>query len=271
VGTAHVAPDDFVTTILDNLRKAGVQNTKKGERLVLDRLDPYPGQYLQAEGTYAEGGTTKRAAVCVGPEFGTVGPELLASAALEASQGVPFNLLLVCGFAFDPHVGENSLVIEKQFGRLRVLCVRINPDLAMGHELLKKTGAGNLFMVFGEPDVALQKQKDGNLVVEVRGVDVFDPTTGEIRSSGPDDIACWFIDTDYNGESFFVRHAYFLGGQEPYEKLKRALRAEIDEGEWSKLYSARSVPFEAPDKGKIAVKVINHYGDEVLRVYPVGK
>jgi adenine-specific DNA-methyltransferase len=265
------APTDFVTTILDNLRKAGVQNTRRGERLVFDRLDPYPGEYLQAEGTYTEGEKTKRVAVCVGPEFGTVGPELLAGAALEASKGVPFNLLLVCGFAFDPHVGENSLVIEKQFGRLRVLCVRMNPDLAMGDELLKKTGAGNLFMVFGEPDVAIERQKDGKLVAEVRGVDVFDPTTGEIRSSGPDDIACWFVDSDYNGESFFVRHAYFLGGQDPYEKLKRALRAEVDEGEWSKLYSARSVPFEAPRKGKVAVKVINHYGDEVLKVYPVGK
>ena len=265
------SPSDFVTTILDNLRKAGVQNTKRGERLIFDRLDAYPGEYLQAEGTYTEKGQTKRLAVCVGPEFGTVGPELLAGAALEASKGVPFNLLLVCGFAFDPHVGENSVVIEKQFGRLGVLCVRMNPDLAMGDELLKKTGAGNLFMVFGEPDVALEKQKDGKLVVEVRGVDVFDPTGGEIRSSGPDDIACWFIDTDYNGESFFVRHAYFLGAQEPYEKLKRALRAEIDEAEWSKLYSARSVPFDPPMKGKIAVKVINHYGDEVLKVYPVGK
>ncbi|MCI0459606.1 MAG: hypothetical protein L0Z62_21870, partial [Gemmataceae bacterium] len=265
----HTSPSDFVTTILDNLRKAGVQNTKKGERLVFDRLDPYPGEYLQAEGTYGEGGKSRRVAVAIGPEFGTVGPELLAGAALEASRGVPFDLLLVCGFAFDPHVSDNSLVIEKQFGRLRVLAVRMNPDLAMGDALLKKTGAGNLFLVFGEPDVTLTRQKDSKYVVEVRGVDVFDPTTGEIRSSGPNDIACWFLDTDYNGESFFVRHAYFLGGQEPYEKLKRALRAEIDEGAWSRLYSARSVPFEAPRKGKIAVKVINHYGDEVLKVYPV--
>jgi adenine-specific DNA-methyltransferase len=128
-------------------------------------------------------------------------------------------------------------------------------------------------MVFGEPDVILNKEKDGKLTVEVRGVDVFDPTTGEIRSSGPDDIACWFIDSDYNGESFFVRHAYFLtggnGDEGPYDKLKRALRADIDEAEWSKLYSAKSVPFEAPKKGKIAVKVINHYGDEVLKVYTV--
>jgi adenine-specific DNA-methyltransferase len=263
--------DDFVTTILDNLRKAGVQNTKRDERLVLDRLDPYPGEHLQAEGTYTENGKTMRVAVGIGPEFGTVGPEDLVSASLEASRGLPFDLLLLCGFAFDPHVAEDSLVVERRVGRLRVLLVRMNPDLAMGDELLKKTGAGNLFMVFGEPDVAVEKQKDGKLVVEVRGVDVFDPTSGEIRSSGPEDIACWLIDTDYNGESFFVRHAYFLGGQEPYEKLRRALRAEIDEAEWSRLYSARSVAFEAPQKGKIAIKVINHYGDEVLKVYPVGK
>ena len=114
-----------------------------------------------------------------------------------------------------------------------VLPTRMNPDLAMGDELLKKTGAGNLFMVFGEPDVEIKKQKDDTLIAEIKGVDVYDPTTGEIRSASTDDIACWFIDTDYNGESFFVRHAYFTGADEPYDKLKRALRAEIDEAAWS--------------------------------------
>jgi adenine-specific DNA-methyltransferase len=146
----------------------------------------------------------------------------------------------------------------------------MNPDLSMGDELLKKTGAGNLFMVFGEPDIRITTDDaDGNLTVEVKGVDVYDPTTGQIRSSATDDIACWFIDTDYNGESFFVRHAYFTGGDEPYEKLKRALRAEIDEGAWSTLYSTVSRPFASPETGKIAVKVINHYGDEVLKVFEV--
>jgi adenine-specific DNA-methyltransferase len=142
----------------------------------------------------------------------------------------------------------------------------------MGNELLKKTGAGNLFMVFGEPDIKISAADEGGeqrMVVEVRGVDVYDPTTGQIRSSSTDDIACWFIDTDYNGESFFVRHAYFTGGDEPYEKLKRALRAEIDEGAWSTLYSTVSRPFSPAVTGKIAVKVINHYGDEVLKVFDV--
>jgi hypothetical protein len=158
--------------------------------------------------------------------------------------------------------------------KLTVLAVRMNPDLPMGEELLKKTGAGNLFMVFGEPDVEIRKVKGGQIVVEIKGVDVYDPTTGAIRSASTDDIACWFIDTSYNSESFFVRHAYFTGTDEPYEKLKRALRAEIDEAAWSELYSTASRPFDPPQgkqgkPGKIAVKVINHYGDEVLKVYEV--
>jgi len=256
----------FEAMILDNLKKAGVQNTIKNERLRFDRLESYAGEWLHASGEYTEtDGTVRRAAVCLGPEHGTVGPELVKEAAKEAVKGVGFDLLIVCGFAFDPHVSEEA----KRFGQLTVLPCRMNPDLSMGDELLKKTGAGNLFMVFGEPDVDMRQQKDGKLVVEIKGLDIYDPTTGQIRSSSTDDIACWFIDTDYNGESFFVRHAYFTGADQPYDKLRRALRAEIDEGAWSSLYSTVSRPFPPPATGKIAIKVINHYGDEVLKVFEV--
>jgi adenine-specific DNA-methyltransferase len=257
---------DFAAMILDNLLKAGVQNTIKGERLKFTRLDAHPGAWIQAVGEYEEkDGTVKRVAVALGPEHGTVGPNLVKEAAKEAVQGVGFDLLIICGFAFDPHVSEEA----KRYGRLTVLPARINPDLAMGDELLKKTGAGNLFMIFGEPDLAIRPQQDGLLVAELKGVDIYDPTTGEIRSNSTDDIACWFIDTDYNGESFFVRQAYFTGGGEPYDKLKRALRADIDESAWNSLYSTTSRPFPKPESGKIAVKVINHYGDEVLKVFGV--
>jgi len=256
----------FVQIILDNLKKAGVQNTVKNERLKFDRLEPYAGEWIHAEGEYTEkDGNTRKVAVCIGPEYGTVDAELVKDAAKEAVKGVGFDLLIVCGFAFDPHVSEEA----KRYGKLNVLITRMNPDLAMGDELLKTTGAGNLFMVFGEPDVAIKKKKDGKVVVEIKGVDVYDPTTGQIRSSSTDDIACWFIDTDYNEESFFVRHAYFTGAEEPYEKLKRALRAEIDEAAWSSLYSTVSRPFDVPKTGKIAIKVINHYGDEVLKIFEV--
>ena len=257
---------DFATMILENLRKAGVQNTHKKERLTFDRLDPYAGVWLHAAGEYTDAdGKSHRVAVSIGPEHGTVGPQQVKEAAKEAVQGIGYDLLTVCGFAFDPHVAEEV----KRYGKLTVLPTKMNPDLAMGDELLKKTGAGNLFMVFGEPDVEIRKQKGGQIVIEIKGVDVYDPTTGQIRSSSTDDIACWFIDTDYNGESFFVRHAYFTGAEEPYDKLKRALRAEIDEGAWSSLYSTTSRPFDKPESGKIAVKVINHYGDEVLKVFRI--
>jgi adenine-specific DNA-methyltransferase len=257
---------DFATMILENLRKAGVQNTRKNERLTFDRLDSYAGTWLNAAGEYTDaGGKIRRVAVSIGPEHGTVGPQQVKEAAKEAVQGVGFDMLVVCGFAFDPHVAEEV----KRYGKLTVLPAKMNPDLAMGDELLKKTGAGNLFMVFGEPDVEIKKQKGGQLVAEIKGVDVYDPTTGQIRSASTDDIACWFIDTDYNGESFFVRHAYFTGAEEPYDKLKRALRAEIDEAAWSSLYRTVSRPFDKPQSGKIAVKVINHYGDEVLKVFAV--
>jgi len=257
---------DFATMILDNLRKAGVQNTRKSERLTFERLDSYAGKWINAAGEYKDaGGKTRRVAVSIGPEHGTVGPQQVKEAAKEAVQGVGFDMLVVLGFAFDPHVAEEA----KRYGKLIVLPANMNPDLAMGDELLKKTGAGNLFMVFGEPDVEIKKQKDGQIVVEIKGVDVYDPTTGQVRSSSTDDIACWFIDTDYNGESFFVRHAYFTGAEEPYDKLKRALRAEIDEAAWSSLYRTVSRAFAKPESGKIAVKVINHYGDEVLKVFEV--
>ncbi|MBE3124081.1 MAG: site-specific DNA-methyltransferase [Acidobacteria bacterium] len=256
----------FEAMILENLKAAGVKTTKKGEGIKFLRIDPYAGIWIQAEGEYlGADGKTKRVAICIGPEHGTVAPQLIKEAAKEAVQGVGFDVLVVCGFAFDPHVAEESA----RYGKLNVMVARMNPDLAMGDELLKKTGSGNLFMVFGEPDIEIKKTKDGKVTVEIKGVDVYDPTTGQVRTNSTEDIACWFIDTNYNGESFFVRHAYFSGGDEPYEKLKRALRAEVDEAAWEALYSTKSRPFPTPETGRIAVKVINHYGDEVLKVYPV--
>ena len=255
----------FETMIIENLKKSGVQNTVKNERLKFDRLESYAGQWLHAQGDYAEkDGKVKRVAVCIGPEHGTVDADLVREAAKEAVKGAGFDLLLVCGFAFDAHVNEEA----KLFGKLNILITRMNPDLNMSEDLLK-AGAGNLFMVFGEPDVNIKKHKDGKLTAEIKGLDIYDPTTGAIRSSSTDDIACWFIDTNYNEESFFVRHAYFLGNDNPYEKLKRSLKAEIDESAWASLYSTTSRPFDPPTTGHIAIKVINHYGDEVLKVYEV--
>jgi adenine-specific DNA-methyltransferase len=279
------ATDDstFERTILDNLLKAGVQNGRKKERLEFETLTPFPGKHVQAEGIRkgSKVGTPQRIAVSIGPQFGTVDPDWIRQAAREATRGLGFDLLLVCAFAFDPQAvrtteefapsnpGDFATVqAERQIGKVPILLVRMNSDLAMGDVLLKKTGSANLFMVFGEPDVKIAHTSDG-VVVQIRGVDVYNPTTGEIRSSGTDEIALWMIDTDYDEESFFVRHCYFTGNTDPYARLKRALKADIDEAAWRSLYSTRSRPFDSPETSKIAVKVINHYGDEVLQVYDV--
>jgi adenine-specific DNA-methyltransferase len=254
----------FEKSIVDNLLKAGVQNGRKAERLLFDSLTPYAGEYIQAEGIQRD--TEQRVAVSIGPRYGTVDPEFIRKAAREATRGLGFDLLLVCAFSFDPQAG--NAMEEFSIGRVRVLLVRMNSDLAMGDVLLKKTGSGNLFTVFGEPDVAVTPKGD-DVVVEIKGVDVYNPTTGEIRSSGTGEIALWMIDTDYDGESFFVRHCYFTGNNDPYKRLKTALKADIDPVAWETLYQTRSRPFPKPESGKIAVKVINHYGDEVLQVYEV--
>jgi adenine-specific DNA-methyltransferase len=256
------AGPDFVQVILENLRTAGVQQAHKEDKITFTSLVPWPGELICAEGKYSEGGKQKRAAILIGPEFGTVARADLVQAAREAADA-GFEALIACAFNFDAHSSELS-----KLGRLPILKARMNADLHMAGDL-KNTGKGNLFVIFGEPDIQILPEGNGQIQLKIHGVDVFDPTTGEIRSDDPDRIACWFIDTDYNEESFFVRHAYFLGANDPYKALKTTLKAEINEDAWATLHSDTSRPFEKPKSGRIAVKVINHLGDEVMKVFRV--
>ena len=273
----------FEQTILDNLRAAGVQNGRRAERLLFDAVESYAGTYVQAVGIRSdlEAGAPARVGISIGPQYGTVSPAFVKGAAREASKASDLDLLCILGFAFDPQVlgsGEEFIASDESFdvaaeralGRIPVLLVRMNADLLMGEEL-KKTGTGNLFTVFGEPDIDLRETPDRELVVRVRGVDVYDPTTGEVRSGGTEQVALWMIDTEYDEESFFVRHCYFTGGQDPYKRLKQSLKADIDETSWELLFRTESRPFPRPETGKIAVKVINDYGDEVVKVFDVGR
>ena len=256
---------DFVQMILENLKTAGVQQAHKEDKITFTSLTPWPGYLVCAEGRYhedADAGAEKRAAVFIGPEFGTVSRPDLVSAAREAGDA-GFDVLITCAFNYDAHSTEFS-----KLGRIPVLKARMNADLHMSDEL-KNTGKGNLFVIFGEPDIDIIEVERGQIQVKVNGVDVFHPNTGEVRSDGPDGIACWFIDTDYNEESFFVRHAYFLGANDPYKSLKTTLKAEINEEAWATLNSDISRPFNKPESGRIAVKVINHLGDEVMKVFRV--
>ncbi len=269
---------DFGGMILENLRVAGVQQAHKQDRIAFTALTGWPGDYICAEGRYTEGENAKerRAGIFIGPEFGTVSrPDLVAAAREAADAG--FDVLIACAFNYDAHSAE----FEK-LGRIPVLKARMNAELHMA-DALKSTGGGNLFVIFGEPDIEIIRAGDdydydydnelrwgGEMIrVRIRGVDVFHPQSGEVRSSGPDGIACWFIDTDYNEESFFVRHAYFLGANDPYQALKTTLKAEIDQEAWESLHSDISRPFPKPTTGRIVVKVINHLGDEVMKVFSV--
>ena len=260
---------DFVPMILENLKTTGVQQAHKEDRLTFTSLVPWPGLYVCAEGRYVEGGgedddehprPERRAAIFVGPEFGTVSRPDLVAATREAGEA-NFDVLVACAFSYDAHSSDFA-----GLGRIPVLKARMNADLHMADDL-KNTGKGNLFVIFGEPDIDILEADSGHIQVRINGVDVFHPNTGEVRSDGPDGIACWFIDTDYNEESFFVRHAYFLGASDPYKSLKTTLKAEIDPDAWATLHSDTSRPFPKPQSGRIAVKVINHLGDEVMKVF----
>ncbi|MBP6097338.1 MAG: site-specific DNA-methyltransferase [Methyloversatilis sp.] len=263
----YAARQSFPQMILDNLKTAGVQQAHKEDRISFTSLVAWPGELVCAEGRYTEGeGVEKRAAIFIGPEFGTVQRADLVEAAREAADA-GFDVLIACAFNYEAHTTEFS-----KLGKLPVLKARMNADLHMAEDL-KNTGKGNLFVIFGEPDITLirgdENAGDGTLRVKVNGVDVFKPQTGEVVSDGADGIACWFIDTDYNQESFFVRHAYFLGANDPYSALKTTLKAEINAEAWATLNSDTSRPFTKPKSGRIAVKVINHLGDEVMKVFRV--
>lgn len=253
---------DFAQMILENLKTAGVQQAHKEDKIDFISLTPWPGELVCGEGVYMEDDTEKRAAIFIGPEFGTVSRPDLVQAAREAADA-GFDLLIACAFNYDAHSTE----FEK-LGKVPVLKARMNADLHMSDDL-KNTGKGNLFVIFGEPDIEIMDAEDNQIQVKINGVDVFHPNTGEVRSDGAEGIACWFIDTDYNEESFFVRQAYFLGANDPYKALKTTLKAEINEDAWDTLNSDTSRPFEKPKNGRIAVKVINHLGDEVMKIYRV--
>ena len=258
------APDrDFASMIIENLRTSGVQQATKDDKIEFNSIVGWPGEYICAEAEYTEGESEKRAGIFVGPEFGTVGQPDLNAAAREAARA-GFDVLISCAFSYDAHATELN-----RLGALPILKARMNADLHMDADL-KNTGNGNLFVIFGEPDITLEEADENQLQVRIKGVDIYDPSTGQVRSDDTDGIACWFIDTDYNEESFFVRHAYFLGANDPYKALKTTLKTEINREAWESLNSDVSRPFPKPESGRIAVKVINHLGDEAMKVIRTG-
>ena len=254
----------FVQMILENLKTAGVQQAHKEDKIAFTAITPWPGYLVSAEGRYAEGaagvGAEKRAAIFIGPEFGTVSRPDLVAAAREAGDA-GFDVLVACAFNYDARSAEFD-----KLGRIPVLKARMNADLHMADDL-KNTGKGNLFVILGEPDIDILKCAGGQVQVKINGVDVFHPNTGEVRSDGADEIACSSIPTTTRRAS--SSGMSFLGANDPYKSLKTTLKAEVNEEAWATLNSDTSRPFDKPKSGRIAVKVINHLGDEVMKVFRV--
>ncbi len=261
-GRSDTAEYDFTAIILEQLRTAGVQQADKRAKIEFTSLTGWPGDFICAEGRYRECEDERRAGILVGPEHGTVGRADLMAAAREAGDA-GFDVLIGCAFNYDAQSADTNRLC-----RLPILKARMNADLHMSTDL-KKTKGGNLFVIFGEPDIEVLPAPDECIKVKIKGVDLFDPRTGDVRSSEAADLACWFIDTDYDMVSFFVRHAYFLGANDPYKALKTTLKAEIDAEAWQSLRSDTSRPFKKPESNRIAVKAINHLGDEVMKVIDV--
>ena len=260
-GPKNVPEQDFGVMVLEHLRSAGVHQKDKADAIRFASLEPWPGEWVAAEGRFtAEDGRERRAAVFIGPEFGTVTRADLTAAAREASEA-RFDLLIACAFSYD--------AVQHQTQRASaasILKARMNPDLHMAEEL-KNTGKGNLFVVFGEPDIDLLEEKDGRIRVKVNGIDVFDPSTEEILPTTPGDRLLVHRHGLQRGE--LRRRPPVPRRQRPVSSLKTALKAEIDEDAWASLYADTSRPFPRPSTGRIAVKVINHFGDEVLKVFGV--
>ena len=260
---SHLAQDSFVERMLLTLQTAGVQQAHKEDRIDFSSLEGWPGRYICAKGLYDEGETLRKAAIFIGPEFGTVARADLVAAAREAADA-KFDILIACAFSYDAACAELAAL-----GKIHILLARMNADLHMATNL-KDTKNSNLFVVFGAPDIDIEEIDARQIKVRMKGVDVFHPASGEVRSDGPDGIAMWFVDSDYNEESFFVRQAYFLGATaDPYKSLKTTLKADINQEAWESLYSDTSRAFDKPASGRIAVKVINHLGDEVMKVFEV--
>lgn len=259
--------ESYVARMIEILRKTGVKQAKKSDRIKFNSVTAWAGgRHIAAEG-WTEAGEnqkTKHFAIAFGPEFGSVTRLDMKAATREAVEG-GFDTLLYCAFNFEAYVEEGS---DNAFGKLKVLHARMNSDLHMATDL-KDTGAGNPFIIFGEPDIEVKTLESGELTVTIKGVDVYDPKKDEVRSDNADDIDCWMLDSDYNEEAFFARHVYFPGRDKVYDAFKKFLNNDIDKEEWESVAKTTSRPFPRPATGRIAVKVINHFGDEVMKIFEV--
>jgi adenine-specific DNA-methyltransferase len=256
---------DFLTDMISLLKQQGGILFPGGKKLDVQNLRPLNVGYLHAEGDFRQNGKIQRLAISFGPQHGPV-------TAFQVQEAIPtakmngYPVLIFAGFSFDPEA--QALIQKAPVAGLQVHFANIAPDVLVG-DLLKTTRASQIFTVFGQPDVRVEEQKDGNCRVELRGVDIYDPLTGEVQSTRGENVAAWFLDTDYDGKTFHICQAFFPGNPDAWEKLQRALKAQIDPEAFEKMRGITSFPFQPGEHRRIAVKVIDFRGNEVVRVVPV--
>jgi adenine-specific DNA-methyltransferase len=258
---------DYLTTMINLLKRQGGVLFPGGKKLQLDNIRPLNLGFLHAEGETQQNGNLVRVAISFGPQYGPVIAQQVHEAIPTAKMN-GYQVLLFAGFAFDPEA--QALIQKLPVAEIQVHFANVTPDVLVG-DLLKTTRASQIFTVFGQPDVRVRPQRDGTYRVELLGVDIYDPVTGEVHSTRGEDVAAWFLDTDYDGKTFHICQAFFPGDPDAWEKLQRALRAQIPAKVFGQMRGTLSFPFEAGQHNRIAVKVIDFRGNEVVRVMSLQK
>jgi adenine-specific DNA-methyltransferase len=257
---------DYLTNMIELLRKDGI-TFSGGKKMVLESLRPLYVGFLHAEGEAKQNGKPLRVAVSFGPQYGPVTAGQVAEA-IPVARNNAYDLLVFAGFSFDPEA--QAFVQKAPVKGLSVHFANVAPDILVG-DLLKTTRSSQLFTVFGQPDIRIEEQEDGAYVVSLLGVDIYDPASGELSQVRGEDVAAWFLDADYDGMTFHICQAFFPGGQDPWDKLQRALKARIEPEAFEQMRGTQSFPFQTGERKRVAVKVIDFRGNEVMRVMPLGE
>jgi adenine-specific DNA-methyltransferase len=253
----------YLSQMIQHLRNDGVQFMDNTVRR-FDRLealfDSASGSVLHAEGTWDSGGSEHRVAVSLGPESGPITALQVEEAIREARR---YDELVIAGFSFDAEV--TAVVAEQNHPRLRIHQAFIRPDLNSAMDgLLKDTPRSQLFTVFGQPDVDVSETKDG-WVCTLAGVSIYDPLENMVRSTAAEKVAAWFLDSDFDGRCFCLTQAFFPD-QNAWEKIAKALGTAADMNAFEKLKGTSSLPFSKGKFARIAVKVIDPRGNEVMAI-----
>jgi adenine-specific DNA-methyltransferase len=250
----------YLETMIKLLRKDGIR-FPDNKHVDFIELEVLPHGILHAQGKWEMGDETHRVAVSVGPQYGPITAVQVEESLRSAARG-GYDDLVFAGFTFDG--AAQAAIQEDPHPYVRCHLAHIRPDVQMG-DLLKDTPGSQLFTVFGLPRVELETTDDGEYVVTMQGVDIYDPVKNTLQETKASKVAAWFLDSDYNGRTFCITQAFFPDSS-AWKKLAKALKSTVDPARFAAFSGTTSLPFEAGEHQRIAVKVIDPRGNEVMRV-----